>query len=86
MVMARTGDLSSQMTSRYRRIATSIAELNRGELALLDQAIPEPTQLRLFDRAGHQLGHPDLTGGANVMLSQGKVVATPTGLEPVLPA
>jgi integrase len=40
-VMARTGHRSSQMVNRYRRIATSFAELNLGELAPLDVAIPE---------------------------------------------
>lgn len=74
------------MVNRYRRIATSFAELNLGELAPLDQAIPELMQLHLLDRVGHQLGQPDLTKGANMLLSQGKVMVTPTGLEPVLPA
>jgi hypothetical protein len=44
-VMARTGHRSSQMVNRYRRIATSFAELNLGELMPLDVAIPELAQV-----------------------------------------
>lgn len=76
--MARTGHRSSQMVTRYRRIAT--------RLAPLDQAIPELMQLHLLGRVGHQLDQPGLIEGPNMLLSQGKVVVTPTGLEPVLPA
>jgi hypothetical protein len=85
-VMARTGHRSSQMVNRYRRIATSFAELNLGELAPLDQAIPALMQRRLLDRVGHQPGQPNLhRRSCHVAFSRQKI-ATPTGLEPVLPA
>jgi hypothetical protein len=84
--MARTGRRSSQVVNRYRRIATSSAQLDLGELAPLDPAIPELMQLRLLDRVGHQVGQPDLIEGATCCFLKAKRVATPTGLEPVLPA
>ena len=40
-VCDRTGHRSSQMVNRYRRAARSVAELGLGELARLDEAIPE---------------------------------------------
>ena len=40
-VADRTGHRSSQMINRYRRAARSASELGLGELAALDQAIPE---------------------------------------------
>jgi hypothetical protein len=41
MYEGRTGHRSSQLISRYRRVAQSVAELNLGELVPLDEAIPE---------------------------------------------
>lgn len=40
-VMAKTGHTTSNMLSRYHRIASSFAELSLGELTPLDQALPE---------------------------------------------
>lgn len=45
-VADRTGHTSSQMINRYRRAARRVAELNLGELAPLDEAIPELAALR----------------------------------------
>lgn len=80
-VMARTGHRSSQMVNRYRRIATSFAELNLGELAPLDQAIPELAQLALLGKVGHGLGQSEFNEGARSMNSGAKVSASPTGFE-----
>jgi integrase len=83
-VMARTGHRSSQMVNRYRRIATSFAELNLGELTPLDQAITELAQLALQSKVGLGLGQSDSIEGANYMYSEEKNQASPTGFEPVL--
>jgi hypothetical protein len=81
--MARTGHRSSQMVNRYRHIATSFAELNLGELAPLNQAIPELAQLALHGKVGLGLGQPDSKERAQSMYSE-KKTASPTGFEPVL--
>jgi integrase len=83
-VMPRTGHRSSQMVNRYRRIATSFAELNLGELAPLNQAILELAQLALQGKVGLGLGQPDSNEGAKSMYSETKNAASPTGFEPVL--
>lgn len=82
-VMARTGHRSSQMVNRYRRIATSFAELNLGELAPLDTALPELVQLALHDRVGPKVGHTTNDTGDNAMFFLTESKATPTGLESV---
>jgi hypothetical protein len=56
----RTGHRSSQMINRYRRLARTFEELNSGELAALDEAIPElkaakPSAL-LQAQVGHEVG------------------------------
>jgi integrase len=71
-VMARTGHRSSQMVNRYRRIANSFAELNLGDLAPLDQVIPELAQLALLSKVGLGLGGRDLNEGAKSMYSETK--------------
>ena len=86
-VIARAGQRSSQMVNRYRRIATSFAALNLGELAPLDTALPELVQLALLDRVGPNVGHTTNDAGHNALLFFSRESkATPTGLEPVLPA
>lgn len=60
------------MVNRYRRIATSFAELNLGELVRFDRAIPELAQLALLGKVGRGLGQPDLNEGANSMYSEAK--------------
>jgi integrase len=83
-VMARTGHRSSAMMNRYRRIATSFTELNLGELAPLDVALPELAQLALLGKVGLQVGHINSETGGNAMYSMQKPAASPTGFEPVL--
>jgi hypothetical protein len=68
-VTARTSHRSSQVVNRYRRIATSFAELNLGELAPLNQAIPELAQLALQGKVGLGLGQPDSNERAKSMYS-----------------
>jgi hypothetical protein len=79
------------MVNRYRRIATSFAELSLGELTALDQALPELAALSLTLSVGHQVGQSNSETGANSMYLLTKTIltkteVTPTGLEPVLPA
>jgi integrase len=56
----RTGHRSSQMINRYRRLARTFDELDAGELAPLDDALPELKAARasalLKPRVGHELG------------------------------
>lgn len=53
------------MVHRYRRIATSFIELNLGEFAPLDQAIPELAQLGLLDGVRHKVRQTSPAEGAN---------------------
>ena len=64
----------------------NFAELNLGELAPLDTALPELAQLALLDRVGPKVGHTTNDTGDNAVFSLTETKATPTGLEPVLPA
>jgi integrase len=69
-VADRTGHTSSQMINRYRRAARSATELGLGQLAPLDEAIPEFSSLkpsgspppRRSHRSGGPRGGPDLVG------------------------
>lgn len=70
-VSARTGHRTSNMIARYKRVADSFEELGLGKLDPLNEAIPEL-------RVGHQLGH--------TTPKSKKLLVTPTGIEPVLPA
>jgi hypothetical protein len=67
-VADRTGHTSSQMINRYRRAARSAGELSLGQLAPLDQVIPElrklpqecPTDPTMADDGGQAAGESSM--------------------------
>lgn len=57
----RTGHTSSEMINRYRRAARRVSELGLGELAPLDEAIPELPRTTPEPPAGGPTGGPEGT-------------------------
>jgi hypothetical protein len=67
--------------NRYRRIAMSCTELDLGEPAPVERAIPELAQLAVLDgKAGLGLGQPDSNEGAESMYRQSEKRSVPNGI------
>ena len=75
----RSGTCRSQMVNRYRRIATSVAELNLGELAPLEPAIQSGRSSAYSTGWATNGANPDLIERADVVLSQGTKSCDPNG-------
>lgn len=82
-VSDRTGHRSSQMISNYKRTARSFVELQAGELAPLDAAIPELAELGESEEAAPEASESDAVGQrvGHQVTKQREIQASPRGFD-----